>query len=695
MPNFEMDRSLRSSNQSTVNVFSHTHRLRKTGLILLAASAGLFLLIPAGIAQNLAPLQNGSANASQSANQNGNDSVTPPPPGQPPPPPTAAEIDAAKTNPRMARLSDVEGSVQIISDGKTQFSQATMNMPVLQGSQVVTGTDGRAEIQFEDGSVARLTPNSSLTLTNLGTSPENSFSTTITQSTGLAYYELRSAPRDEYRVMVGGNAITPSANTTFRVNLGTKQPEIAVLAGSISVEGAGKSYQTEAKQGQTVQINASANNARLTVSDGIMPNGFDDWNDQLDQEAAQEAQDQTSARAQQGGDSVGYGWSDLDTYGSWYPLPGYGMVWQPYGAGLAFNPYGFGMWGYYGPFGYTWISGYPWGWLPFHCGMWSYIDSFGWGWMPGAYGCGPWGVGFGFGFGYYGWGYGGYGYAGYPYRWRHDHHGWRGRHPLTNIAHAPAGYRPPTPPAIVKGQTPARIVRVGSPAILYPTNKVGVPGRNRALTSTAKTVRFNGTKIAPLASTMKGIHVPLRNAALVNNYPARAYPAGLRETLIARQSPGRIAGGMQPARNGGSVGTLRGPVAIDRHGNMGHLQERPHEIFGSHATLQNHMTSMNHPVFAEHPVLGNRSLFGSRSAFGNHTAFGQRTSFGPRGSFGGVHSGFSGGAARMGGSHGGFGGGHSSGFSGGGHVGGFSGGGFHGGGGGGGAAHGGGGGHSH
>jgi hypothetical protein len=36
-------------------------------------------------------------------------------------------------------------------------------------------------------------------------------------------------------------------------------------------------------------------------------------------------------------------------------------------------------------FGYTWVSGYPWGWLPYHCGAWGYYP-FGWGWAPG--GCG-------------------------------------------------------------------------------------------------------------------------------------------------------------------------------------------------------------------------------------------------------------------------------------------------------------------
>ena len=52
---------------------------------------------------------------------------------------------------RAVRLSNVVGSVQILSGTETQFSQAYPNMPMMQGSTLKTGEDGRAEIQFEDG----------------------------------------------------------------------------------------------------------------------------------------------------------------------------------------------------------------------------------------------------------------------------------------------------------------------------------------------------------------------------------------------------------------------------------------------------------------------------------------------------------------------------------------------------------------
>jgi hypothetical protein len=34
--------------------------------------------------------------------------------------------------------------------------------------------------------------------------------------------------------------------------------------------------------------------------------------------------------------------------------------------------------------GYSWVSPYPWGWLPYHSGTWSFFPGYGWGWQPGG-----------------------------------------------------------------------------------------------------------------------------------------------------------------------------------------------------------------------------------------------------------------------------------------------------------------------
>ena len=71
---------------------------------------------------------------------------------------------AADSSPatRAARLTYMQGTVTVTWANNS--SPAQMNLPLLAGVQLATGQDGQAEVEFEDGSMARLTPNSALSL---------------------------------------------------------------------------------------------------------------------------------------------------------------------------------------------------------------------------------------------------------------------------------------------------------------------------------------------------------------------------------------------------------------------------------------------------------------------------------------------------------------------------------------------------
>src|SRR6202790_1365117 len=68
---------------------------------------------------------------------------------------------------RIVRLSDVQGSVQIDKNTGLGFENAFLNLPITQGAQVRTHDRGRAEIEFEDGSTLRLTPNTTVEFSTL------------------------------------------------------------------------------------------------------------------------------------------------------------------------------------------------------------------------------------------------------------------------------------------------------------------------------------------------------------------------------------------------------------------------------------------------------------------------------------------------------------------------------------------------
>jgi hypothetical protein len=75
-------------------------------------------------------------------------------------------------------------------------------------------------------------------------------------------------------------------------------------------------------------------------------------------------------------------YSNLSPYGSWLVSAQYGRVWQPSNSGPGWNPYYDGHWTY-ADVGWTWVSDYPWGAIPYHYGTWVADSSFGWVWVPG------------------------------------------------------------------------------------------------------------------------------------------------------------------------------------------------------------------------------------------------------------------------------------------------------------------------
>ncbi len=301
---------------------------------------------------------------------------------------------------RAARLTFTDGYVHVDRVANTVGDPAVLNMPLVEGQVIVTGENGQAEVEFEDGSVGRITPNSSLRLTHLSLDGGGNYVTQLGLLKGLAFFELRSVPHFRYTVEAAGDVVSPAENTTVRVNLDEPPAAIAVLDGTARVEREG-GYKTDVHAGETFRSDISGV-GRYFLTQEIAPDTWDQWNEARDQAAVDATPKQTTVRDGFAGNE-GYGWSDLDANGSWYDVPGQGQVWQPTGGDDAsFDPYGNGSW-VYAPGGYTWASGYAWGWTPFRCGGWSYWNTFGWGWSPNA-ACG--GGGFAGGYGYGGYGYG-------------------------------------------------------------------------------------------------------------------------------------------------------------------------------------------------------------------------------------------------------------------------------------------------
>jgi hypothetical protein len=324
---------------------------------------------------------------------------------------------------RAARLSFLQGNVTVDHLDNTAGDPAQINMPLAEGARLSTGEDGQAEVEFEDGSVVRLTPNSSLGFSVLNIDPAENFHTQMTLLHGLIYAELRASSKYFYVVDAGGELISPVANTTIRINLDQPPATVSVFDGTVQVEHASTpqadGYKRDVRAGESLTGDPS-DSSQYSVSQNVEQDSWDEWNRARHQAAADEALNRTTVRDRFAGDQ-GYGWSDLDANGSWYDVPGQGQIWQPMVAQDAdFDPYGYGSWVAYPGAGYVWASGYVWGWTPFRCGCWSYWNGFGWGWSPAGAACGHAGWRFGRGSG--------------------------GGVSVVNIVHPPLNYRLPTRP---------------------------------------------------------------------------------------------------------------------------------------------------------------------------------------------------------------------------------------------------------
>lgn len=326
------------------------------------------------------------------------------------------------TDSRAVRLSSVEGQVRVVQDGQVIADPATNNLPLFEGTQVITGNDGRAEIQMEDGSLARLSPNSTLTFSVLQQQGTGSH-TEVVLNAGLAYFELQpSNSEHSLRVNYGPASFSATGFSVVRVNLDQPPGSVAVFSGNVHLD-RGDQLQLDIHGGESLNLDTS-DVTRYNLAESITPDSWDSWNADRDQVLNGEAGERTAA-SNSYANSQGVGMSDLDANGNWYDVPGTGYVWSPYDAqsvGASFDPYGYGRWVFYPRYGYVWVSGYDWGYAPFQCGLWNFYDNFGWGWAPGG-GCNPW------------WGLGGWGY---------------------NFGNVPRGYLPPRRPPLRPPTVPGR-----------------------------------------------------------------------------------------------------------------------------------------------------------------------------------------------------------------------------------------------
>ena len=307
---------------------------------------------------------------------------------------------AAASHARVVRLSYLSGTVMLKRPGSTEEEKALLNTPIQEGFELSTGSASYAEVEFENGSTARVGERSRMLFDQLALDANGDKLNGITFEEGYGTFnfvpERRSANQHErnaaislqpggqdvYRVKIANATLNAQGKCEFRTDLAEDRYRVEVFKGSVDVAADNQAMRLD--EGKVWVQETASTTLASNAEKGITKDDWDQWTEARDRQAQLTGKDESVHPV-----GPAYGWSDLNTYGEWVTLPGNRFGWSPY-APAGWSPYSYGMWNSYGGMGWTWISADPWGWVTDHCGMWDFDPTFGWYWMNPMFGCGLW-----------------------------------------------------------------------------------------------------------------------------------------------------------------------------------------------------------------------------------------------------------------------------------------------------------------
>jgi hypothetical protein len=289
---------------------------------------------------------------------------------------------------RIIRLSLVQGDVRfardvkgdpLVSDNAT-WETAELNLPVRQGYVLATDK-GRAEVEFENGSMAFLSDGTVLEFYDLSLD-DGAKTTRLILRQGTASFYVNPSNGDYFSVTGGDFSVEADGRSSFRLDNFDDGSVVNVLKGHVSV--LRKNNATELAKGQSLSIRAN-DSASPSIGQLSDSDDFDRWvSGRIESVSA------ATTAAQQYVNSPNYssGLAGLYTYGAFYSCGAYGNCWRPYGVGAGWCPFDSGFWFLDPSIGMSFIGYQPWGWVPYHYGGWIFDPTRGWMWAPGGFGGG-------------------------------------------------------------------------------------------------------------------------------------------------------------------------------------------------------------------------------------------------------------------------------------------------------------------
>ena len=281
----------------------------------------------------------------------------------------SSRADEADPPGRVARLSDIEGSVSLQPAGVQDWTAPSVNRPITTGDKLWADQGSRAELDFGDAAI-RLGSTTGFSFLNLDDSTAQ-----MQLTAGTLIVHLRNLqPGQTYEIDTPNVALSLQQPGDYRVEVDDAGDTTAVKvsSGQAQATGGGQSVAIGTQQAVTFSGTATLSYASATLG---APDDLDTWS------AGRERQREESQSRQYVAEDVP-GTADLDSNGRWEETPEYGPVWAPTVVAAGWAPYRFGQWVWISPWGWTWVDDAPWGYAPFHYGRWVTWNS-AWCWVPG------------------------------------------------------------------------------------------------------------------------------------------------------------------------------------------------------------------------------------------------------------------------------------------------------------------------
>ena len=265
-----------------------------------------------------------------------------------------------------ARISFLEGDVQMRTTETGDWVPAAVNTPLDEGDELWVPEGGRMEFQLNTGTAVRLDENSALQILTLERASSQFYLTE-----GHAYINHNAPSGNVIQFDTPVSSLRSYDRSVFRVDVPDQFTDLSVFTGSVDAEGIDGRTRVNAGRTLTLGEDREAELALIGRADD-----WQNWNVQRDKRFATR------------GDSYRYlpeelrvYSSDFDDNGRWVQVPEYGYVWILRAVAADWAPYRMGRWMWRGG-DYVWVSSEPWGWTPYHYGRWAHAPRIGWFWVP-------------------------------------------------------------------------------------------------------------------------------------------------------------------------------------------------------------------------------------------------------------------------------------------------------------------------